>query len=139
MSNSPWSSKEPRPGFPWPDKSNSITPPIFPNNNLTQDKWEKMMRQIQNRPAPDTMTGIDPSLAVFVDPAYKTRTLAFKGIIFTAYLSDNVLEFFEREKDITRDELRLLEIAHPEAYSKIKQAWMTAWKDLQALNAFEKD
>lgn len=49
------------------------------------------------------------------------------------------MEFFEDDRHVTRDELRLLEVAHPKEYAKIKQAWIAAWKELQALNAFEND
>lgn len=77
---------------------------------------------------------------VIVDPpASRNRTIKFKEIVFTACLSDETVEFFEDDRHVTRDELRLLEVAHPKEYAKIKQAWITAWKELQALNAFEND
>lgn len=83
-----------------------------------------------------TSTGIE----VIADPpTSRNRTIKFKGIVFTVYLSDEAMEFFEDDRHVTRGELRLLEVAHPKEYAKIKQVWIAAWKELQALNAFEND
>lgn len=103
-------------------------------NNWT---WERIMREVMNTPAPTiTTTGTQ----VIVDPpTSRNRTIKFKEIVFTAYLSDEAMEFFEDDRYVTRDELRLLEVAHPKEYAKIKQTWISAWKELQALNAFEND
>lgn len=98
--------------------------------------WERIIREIRNVPSPTVTTETN---VILDPPTSRNRTIKFKEVVFTAYLSDEAMEFFEDERNITRDELRLLEIAHPKEYSRIKQAWMTAWRDLQALNAFEKD
>lgn len=65
------------------------------------------------------------------------RTLRFKGVVFVVTLEDEVVEFFEDEKNISTDEMRLIEVAYPEEYKRIKEAWMNAWKDLQASRAFD--
>lgn len=129
-------------GGPWRvgDGYNSpnIHQPWTPRpSDIKAREWEKIMRDLMKTPSPTiTTTGTQ----VIVDPpTSRNRTIKFKEIVFTAYLSDEAMEFFEDERNITRDELRLLEIAHPKEHSRIKQAWMTAWKELQALNAFEND
>lgn len=106
-------------------------------SDIKAREWERLIREMNN----NTITGpaVTTERVIIDPPTSRNRTLKFKEIVFTAYLPDEVMEFFEDERNITRDELRLLEIAHPKEYSRIKQAWMTAWKELQALNAFEKD
>lgn len=117
--------------------SPNIHQPWTPRPDIKAREWERLMKEIMNTPTPTTTT---TGTKVIVDPpTSRNRTIKFKEIVFTAYLSDEAMEFFEDERNITRDELRLLEIAHPKEYSRIKQAWMTAWKELQALNAFEND
>lgn len=66
-------------------------------------------------------------------------TLRFKNVVFVVRVEGFVLDFFEDEKDIHPDEMRLLGITYPEEHAKIKEAWMYAWKDLQAVRAFEND
>lgn len=100
-------------------------------------EWERLRRKVMNTPAPTT-TSIETE--VIVDPpTSRNRTIKFKGIVFTVYLSDEAMGFFEDDRHVTRGELRLLEVAHPKEYAKIKQVWIAAWKELQALNAFEND
>lgn len=128
--------------IPW-RVGDGLTPPnIHPWGpdpaSVKARQWEKMMRDLNNVPAVVTPASIADKIIVDL-PASRNRTVRFNGITFTAYLSDEVMEFFEDEKNLTREELRLLEVAHPNAYSQVKQAWMTAWKDLKALEAFEKD
>lgn len=129
-------------GVPWRVGDGYTSPnihqPWTPTpSDIKAREWERLIREMNNH----TITS--PSVAterVIIDPpTSRNRTLRFKDIVFVAYLPDEVMEFFEDERNITRDELRLLEIAHPKEYSRIKQAWMTAWKELQALNAFEND
>lgn len=100
-----------------------VPPPIFSTSAEKVD-WENIFKRSVDR---------------FPTARQETRTLRFKDVVFTVYIPDKVMDFFENDKAITRDELRLLEITHPKEHAKIKQAWMTAWKDLQALVAFEKD
>lgn len=106
-------------------------------SDIKAREWERIIREIVNAPTPTTTS---TGTKVIVDPpTSRNRTIKFKEIVFTAYLSDEAMEFFEDDKHVTRDELRLLEVAHPKEYAKIKQAWIAAWKELQALNAFEND
>lgn len=104
-------------------------------------QWEKMMKDLETlNKMPSVVTPASIADRIIVDtPTSRNRTVRFNGITFTAYLSDEVMDFFEDERNLTREELRLLEVTHPKAYSQIKQAWITAWKDLKALEAFEKD
>lgn len=105
-------------------------------SDIKAQEWERFMRERFMREVMNDPTGTK----VIVDPpTSRNRTIKFKEIVFTAYLSDEAMEFFEDERNVTRDELRLLEVAHPKEYAKIKQAWIGAWKELQALNAFEND
>lgn len=100
-------------------------------------EWERLRREIMNVRTPTTTS---TATELIVDPATsRNRTIRFKGIVFTVYLSDEAMEFFEDDRHVTRGELRLLEITHPKEYAKIKQVWIAAWKELQALNAFEND
>lgn len=64
-------------------------------------------------------------------------TLRFKGVVFVITLEKEILQFFEDEKNISSDEMRLIECTYPEDYKRIKDAWMKAWKDLQASRAFD--
>lgn len=64
-------------------------------------------------------------------------TLRFKGVVFVITLEKEILQFFEDEKNISSDEMRLIECTYPEEYKRIKEAWMKAWKDLQASRAFD--
>ncbi|UTC25402.1 hypothetical protein P7_212 [Pectobacterium phage vB_PcaM_P7_Pc] len=106
-------------------------------SDIKAREWERIMREIVNAPTPTTTS---TGTKVIVDPpTSRNRTIKFKEIVFTAYLSDEAMEFFEDDRHVTRDELRLLEVAHPKEYAKIKRAWIAAWKELQALNAFEND
>lgn len=66
-------------------------------------------------------------------------TLRFKNVVFVVRVERFILEFFEDEKDIHPDEMRLLGITYPEEHAKIKEAWISSWKDLQAVRAFEND
>lgn len=119
-------------GYTTPNIHQPWTPPS--PSYIKAREWERIIREVM---APTiTTTGTQ----VIVDPpTSRNRTIKFKEIVFTAYLSDEAMEFFEDDRHVTRDELRLLEVAHPKEYAKIKQAWIAAWKELQALNAFEND
>lgn len=109
------------------------------NFKTSEEVLSALMEKFQTIHAlPPTTTSTGTK--VIVDPpASRNRVIKFKEIVFTAYLSDGAMEFFEDDRYVTRDELRLLEVAHPKEYAKIKQAWISAWKELQALNAFEND
>ena len=65
----------------------------------------------------------------------RERTLKFKGVTFLARLPDEIMEFFEDTGDIQHDEMMMLDVAFPNQYKKIKEAWTTAYLQLQ----FEKD
>lgn len=133
---------------PWRIADGVVTPNIYQPRHpdpgsVKARQWEKIMRDLEtlnSRPSPSVVTPASIADRIIVDmPTSRNRTVRFNGITFTAYLADEVMEFFEDERNLTREELRLLEVAHPKAYSQIKQAWMTAWKELKALEAFEKD
>lgn len=64
-------------------------------------------------------------------------TLRFKGVVFVITIEKEILQFFEDERNISSDEMRLIECTYPEDYKRIKDAWMKAWKDLQASRAFD--
>lgn len=128
----PWRIRD---GYTTPNIHQPWTPPS--PSDIKAREWERIMGEVMNAPPPTTTS---TGTKVIVDPpASRNRTIKFKEIVFTACLSDEAMEFFEDDRHVTRDELRLLEVAHPKEYAKIKQAWMTAWKELQALSAFEKD
>lgn len=128
-------------GLPW-RVGDGISPNIdhFRNpvpSDIKAKEWAKIMNDLMNSPSVSPVT--TTSDQVLVKPGSKDRTLKFKDIVFTAYLPEEVMQFFEDDRNVTRDELRLLEIAHPTEYSRIKRAWTNAWKELKALEAFEKD
>lgn len=128
-------------GSPWRigDATPNIHQPWHPSPfDIKAREWEKMIRDMTN--VPSVVTPASLAERIIVDPpTSRNRTIKFKDIVFVAYLPDEAMEFFEDERNVTRDELRLLEIAHPTEYSRIKKAWLSAWKELQALNAFEND
>lgn len=130
-------------GSPW-RVGDSISPNIdhFRNqspSDIKAKEWAKIINDLANSSRVSPVTTTTTSDQVLVKPGSKDRTLKFKDIVFTAYLPEEVMQFFEDDRDVTRDELRLLEIAHPTEYSRIKRAWTNAWKELKALEAFEKD
>lgn len=98
-----------------------------------------MIREMNNVSVNGPAITSDADRMIFDPPTSRNRTLKFKEVVFVVYLPDEAMEFFEDDREVTRDELRLLQIAHPTEYSKIKKAWTNAWKELKALEAFEKD
>lgn len=123
------------PGYPFtdPDWSKITAPMNMPDSNRIWDTehsrkaYEEIQRQMNRQSA---MTG---AAAITLTK----RTLRFKGVVFVVTLEDEIVEFFEDEKNISTDEMRLLEVAYPSDYKRIKSAWMDAWKNLQASRAFD--
>ena len=60
-----------------------------------------MINDLANRSSVTTTSVTD---RVVVNPSSRDRTLKFKDIVFTAYLPDEVMQFFEDERNVTRDE-----------------------------------
>lgn len=127
-------------GPPWTVGSPNIHQPWHPSpSDIRAREWEKMIREMNNVSVNGPAITSDADRMIFDPPTSRNRTLKFKEVVFVVYLPDEAMEFFEDDREVTRDELRLLQIAHPTEYSKIKKAWTNAWKELKALEAFEKD
>lgn len=108
----------------------SVTPPstgiVWEQEGRSEyEKIKKMVEAMQSNKA----TGERITLV--------KSTLRFKGVVFVITLEKEILQFFEDEKNISSDEMRLIECTYPEEYKRIKEAWMKAWKDLQASRAFD--
>lgn len=97
------------------------------DTDSSRKAFEEMQRQI------DLHQAISPTKKITLTK----RTLRFKGVVFLVTLEDEIVGFFEDEKNISTDEMRLIEVAYPVEYKLIKEAWMKAWKDLQASRAFD--
>lgn len=93
--------------------------------------YESILRQRLQMAQPSSMMG---EMKIVTTPD-RERTLKFKGVTFLARLPDEIMEFFEDTGDIRQDEMRMLDVAFPNQYKKIKEAWTTAYLQLQ----FEKD
>lgn len=59
------------------------------------------------------------------------RTLKFKGVTFLVSLPEEIMEFFEDTGDIQHGEMMMLDVAFPNQYKKIKEAWTIAYFQLQ--------
>lgn len=121
----------------WSRVSAPMTNPVSNKSGIVWDTetsrkaFEEMQRQIDRHSA---MTG---AVAAAQKITLTKRTLRFKGVVFVVTLEDEIVEFFEDEKNISTDEMRLLEVAHPKEYKRIKDLWIKAWQDLQASRAFD--
>lgn len=67
------------------------------------------------------------------------RTLKYKGITFIVNLEDEAMEFFEDPKNITKEELQVLNVTYPEYYKRIESIWTEAYIKVQAKKVFESD
>lgn len=97
--------------------------------NTVFDK--KMIEKILNRPVTsnDSLAG----------KSVMKRTLKYKGITFIVNLEDEAMEFFEDPKNITREELQVLNVTYPEYYKRIESNWTDAYFKTQAKKVFESD
>lgn len=67
------------------------------------------------------------------------KTIKYKGVTLRLGLPQEAMEFFEDLKEITSDELRLLNLTFPEIYEKIKKEWVKKYTEFQAVKVFESD
>lgn len=67
------------------------------------------------------------------------RTLKYKGITFIVNLEDEAMEFFEDPKNISKEELQVLNVTFPEYYKRIESVWTDAYIKVQAKKVFESD
>lgn len=107
------------------------TSPYLPSNTgIPPIEWEKIWEQsVKNKQAEDLLRSL----------ATNKRTLRYKGVTLLIALEKEVMEFFEDPKNITSDELRLLNLTFPKEYDKIKQEWCNQYLRLQATKVFESD
>lgn len=110
------------------------TSPYLPGNtgiiNTPPIEWENIWEQsVKNKRAEDILRSLDTN----------KRTLRYKGVTLLIVLENEVMEFFEDPKNITPDELRLLNLTFPKEYDKIKQEWCNQYLRLQATKVFESD
>lgn len=129
-------------GIPADIANTWISDPFKPN----EFDWEEAKKELQRRRLQEIINQGAPWNKVINTlpeppdpPKMRTRTLKFKDVTFVVVLLDETMEFFEDDKTITRDELRLVQVTYPMEYDKIKKSWTAAWKELRALEAFEKD
>ncbi|AFH21085.1 hypothetical protein CL97_gp201 [Cronobacter phage CR9] len=116
-----------------------------PSMNTDFSRWEEAKRELQRKRLADILNSNPPwkgagMIAETDDkPKSRTRTLKFKDVTFVVSLFDATMEFFEDERMITQDELRLVRVTYPEEYEKIRKSWTHAWRELKAIEAFESD
>ena len=116
-----------------------------PSMNTDYSRWEEAKRELQRKRLADILNSNPPwkgagMIAETDDkPKSRTRTLKFKDVTFVVSLFDATMEFFEDERMITQDELRLVRVTYPEEYEKIRKSWTHAWRELKAIEAFESD
>jgi|AGFT01.1.fsa_nt_gi hypothetical protein len=113
-------------------KINSLPNPAGPwtttRENHIFDK--EMIEKILNMPAKgDSLAG------KFVTK----RTLKYKGITFIVNLEEEAMEFFEDPKNISKEELQVLNVTFPEYYKRIESVWTDAYIKVQAKKVFESD
>lgn len=113
-------------------KINSLPNPAGPwTTNRENHIFDKgVIEKILNMPAKgDSLAG------KFV----MKRTLKYKGITFIVNLEDEAMEFFEDPKNISRDELQVLNVTFPEYYKRIEAVWTETYIKAQAKKVFESD
>lgn len=114
--------------FSYPGSPGIVTDP---NRKIfDQYEWERICKELAK------VTKQGESQKLVVDDVV-TRTLKYRGVTFVVLLSDRIVEFFEDLKNISREEMHLVEITYPKEYAKIRETWMEAWTRLQAQKAFE--
>lgn len=115
-------------------KINSIPNNPFGPWNTRRDNNvfdKEMIERILNNKAP-TKDSLSGKLVM-------KRTLKYKGITFIVNLEDEAMEFFEDPKNISRDELQVLNVTFPEYYKRIEAVWTETYIKAQAKKVFESD
>lgn len=114
-------------------KINSIPSPAGPwTDNRRNNVFDReVIEKILNNKA----TTKDSLAGKFV----MKRTLKYKGITFIVNLENEAMEFFEDPKNISKEELQVLNVTFPEYYNRIEAVWTETYIKAQAKKVFESD